>query len=125
MATLENLEFGNGRVTYVSKVDPTPRTERSDTNGNVTINNITEAQPGRPAFYDVTFILTANFENAGVKFSNVFSWECVVPEESDRAQYRSVEDQAAKQIAPMLRTLADQIEADLPNFSEVSSTEGR
>ncbi|HJR55304.1 MAG TPA: hypothetical protein VJ798_01900 [Rhizomicrobium sp.] len=118
MVTLESAAIENGSIVYRKKVDPTPRTESSKTKDNVTINVINEGQLGEPAHYEVTFMLTSKFQNAAHSFSNIFHLSCVILEESDHAPYRSIEDKAAREIAPMLRLMADRIEADLPNFDE-------
>lgn len=117
MTKVKALRLGNGSVTYIPVVEPRPassRTTKTDHNVSVTINDA--AIPGTPAHYEVTFMIGADLEHGELESHNTFHLSCVVPEQSDTAQYRSVEDQAARQLAPMLRALADKIEADLPNF---------
>ena len=114
MSELKSVEFGCGSVVYVRKIEGRPETIERD--GSVTVHN--SAIPSRPAHYEVTFMLNSSFEHVGLPISNIFHWSCIVEEQSDRAPYRSVEDKAARQIAPMLRSLADKIEADLPNFDD-------
>jgi hypothetical protein len=112
MTALKDAMLGTGDVTYVKKVDAKPETR--DSSGGVTVINAPVA--GIPAHYNVSFMLDATFDHESLEVRNVFHWNCVVSETSDRAPYRSVEDRAARQVAPMLRALADKIEADLPNF---------
>jgi hypothetical protein len=121
MPTLNEVQLTAGEITFSKEEKGRPAT--SETKDNVTINHV--AIPGTPAHYEVTFMVSATFQEAeGLDFSNRFHLTCLVPEPSDRAQYRAVEDQAARQIAPMLRSLADKIEAHLPDFSQPPSDGG-
>lgn len=117
MARLKEVIFGNGSITYVKKVDGRP--ESTEKNGNITVHN--SAIPGVPAHYQISFMINSEFEQDGVQFLNFFHLNYVVSEQSDRAEYRSIEDQAAKQLGPMLRALAEKIEADLPVFDQKPS----
>jgi hypothetical protein len=118
MASIKDFQMGNGSVTFRSEIEPTPETRETSKQGSVVVNTINSATQGVPAYYEVSFMLNTTIEHDGVVASNIFHWTCLVSEKSDRAQYRSVEDQAARQIAPMLRSLADKIEASLPDFQE-------
>lgn len=113
--------FGNGSVKYIPQIDPRPETRETARHGNVTTNIINSGQPGFPAHYEVTFMIQTIVDHDGIETNNTFHWGCIVPEQNDRAQYRSVKDQAARQVAPMLRSLADKIEADLPKFDDQSA----
>jgi hypothetical protein len=112
MTSVVNFEMGNGSITFHSEVPPQPETK--EVNGNVTVMNVAKA--GVPAYYEVEFMICAHLECDGLNFSNIFHWKTLVPDISDLAEYRSVEDRAAKQVAPMLRALADRIESEQPNF---------
>jgi hypothetical protein len=114
MTTLKEVRIGNGSIQFMNAVEPTPASR--ETTGNVTIVN--EAKPGSPAYFQVSFMIDTTFENGGIDFNNIFHWTVVTDEKDYRAAYRSVEDRAARLIAPMLRSLADKIEADLPDFLE-------
>lgn len=106
---LIDLGMKNGSIAYVPQVDARP--SRS-TVGNVTA--ISEAIQEVPAHYEVTFMLQSLFKAANeITFSNVFHLMVVVPDTSVTAPYLDVEDRGARQLAPMLRELADRIEADL------------
>jgi hypothetical protein len=111
MANLKEVTFGNGSINYVRKFDGRP--ESTEKNGNVTVHN--SPIPGIPGHYQISFMINSRFEQDGVEFSNIFHLNCVVSEQSDHAEYRLVEDQAARQLPPMLRSLADKIEADFPH----------
>lgn len=104
---------GSGGIAFTKRVDPRPGTE--ETKGNVTIVN--QAQPGEPSHFVASFRIEATFEVEGLQTTNVLLWDVVIPEDDQFAPYRSVEDRAAKLIAPMLRSVADKLEADLPDFS--------
>lgn len=119
---LIDFGMGCGSIAYRIKVEARPEKKKTIA---ANVNVIEAAVDGSPAHYEATFILNGKFESAnGVSFSNVFHLTCIVPEENDLAQYRAVEDHAARQLAPMLRALADKIEADLPTFFEEEAKPG-
>ena len=115
--SIKDVSIGHGSVTYFSEIKPRPETKETKHHGNVTTNVINAAVDGIPAHYGVTFMLNSTFETEGIETQNVFHWNCVVVEPDDLARYRSVEDQGARQIAPMLRSLADQLESQLTDYS--------
>lgn len=110
---VKDARLGNGSITYMREIEPRPETRETSRHGNVTTNIINQAIEGVPAHYEVTFMLNSTFETEGIQAHNVFHWNCVVVEKNERAPYRSIEDQAARQIAPMLRSLADRIESQM------------
>src|SRR4051812_28930475 len=112
MATIQKLQIGNGQVAFVTKVDPTPTT--SETSGSVTINNI--GRPGKPAHYEITFSISVDSLEGRVEGYNTFLWNEIVLDERDDVPYREVEAKAARQIAPMLRAVADQVEKEVAAF---------
>lgn len=111
---LNSATVGNGRVAFQPEIKPTP--EAKETSGKAII--VTSARPGRAASYDVTFVIDTKFACNGLEVSNVFHWEVMIPEDDHHASFRSVEDRAMKLISPMLRAVADRIEADLPDVLE-------
>jgi hypothetical protein len=112
MSDLKEVKLGNGSIEFVPKFEGRPAS--TETTGNVTINN--SEIKGIQAHYTVSSFINSTYETDGIEFSNMFHWNCVVLEPSDHAAYRSVEDRAVRQIAPMLRALADKIEAELPDL---------
>lgn len=114
MLSLKAATIGNGSINYVKEYEGRPETKEQD--GNVTIIN--KAIPAIHAHYQASFMINSEFEIDQFKCSNIFHLNCIVAERNDHAPYRSVEDRAARQLAPMLRLLADKLEADLPNFSD-------
>lgn len=111
MDGVELIDFGmnNGSIAFIPQVDARPA---RSTVGNVTA--ISEETEEVPAHYEATFMLQSLFKAANeVTFSNVFHLTVVVPDTSISALYRDVEDRSAQQLAPMLRALADRIEADI------------
>jgi hypothetical protein len=114
MLEVKNCNLGSGSVTYNNEVKSEP--EKRQTVGNVT--TVSGAIDGIPAHYQVSFFINAALKQNEIEFHNMFSLNCLVEEQSDHATYRSIEDRGARQLAPMLRSLADKIEAELPNFDE-------
>lgn len=114
MTTLISARIKNGEIAYVSGQQNTPLT--SETMGSVTIEN--PGSTDRPAHFMTPFLIEAQMEAGGIKFSNVLHWNGVVLGESDDAPYRQVEDKAARTLAPMLRAFADQIEQEIARFDE-------
>ncbi|HZW15430.1 MAG TPA: hypothetical protein VFF66_04150 [Brevundimonas sp.] len=112
MAELKDIRWGNGTVRYFSEVEPTPTT--SKTTGNVTVNNM--GQPGLPAYYEVTYMLSCDFEASGVEITNHVHWTAALTGVGRDAPYGEVEAEGARQIAPMLRSVADQIEKLVAEF---------
>ena len=111
---LKSALVGSGSIAFTKKVDPKPETE--ETTGNLTI--VSGGQPGEPAHYVVTFRIETTFQSEGLETTNVLLWDVVIPEGDQFAPYRAVEDRAARLLPAMLRSVADKIEADLPDFSD-------
>lgn len=112
MMELKSAGVGNGIVQFQKKVEPTAETK--ETTANFTIVNV--SKPGVPSHFIVTFDVDASFEGGGLEARNFFAWTTVLPSDDQYASYRSVEDRAARLIAPMLRSVADRIEAELPDY---------
>jgi len=105
--------MNNGTVQFFNAVEPRPA--RTETSGNVTINN--NGTPGQPAHFKVNFIITAPCDLLDL-VHNVLHWTCVVPADTDEAQYRQVEDQAAQRLPSHLRALADALETQIAEATE-------
>lgn len=121
MSALKDVKLDNGSISYTPKFEGSPASIK--TTGNVTVHN--HEIKGVPAHFAASLFINATYEHDGIELSNMFTWNCLVSEPDDNATYRSVEDQAARQIAPMLRALADKIEADLPSFDQKPSTDSK
>ena len=111
---LTSIEFGYGHVRYFKGVEAEPAT--TQTEGSVTINNA--AIPAVPSSFEVSRQITANFEVDGLKFYNIFSWNCEFANAEMSTPYIEVDSQAARMIAPMLRAVADQIETEVAEFDK-------
>lgn len=109
MAKIDGVEIRNGSVVFTRAVEEVPSSTKRE--GNVTINNV--GSPGVPAYFEVSFMLNSNFSDGAIKSSNVFHWHCIVPAENSDQSYQKIEDDAARQIAPMLRELADLVEGQV------------
>lgn len=103
---LTDLKLGFGTLRYVAGEDEVPYsvTQTDD----VTFHN--HAKPGRPAYYDVSFQVSATVEIEGVSEFTVFSVSIPVIGKSGNSSYKEVESEAARQLAPVLRLFAEDIE---------------
>lgn len=120
MVEVRGVRFGYGAVTFHNEVKAKKAT--SKTTGNVTINN--SAQPGSPAHFDVSFMLSCDLTEGGLDFTNIFHWSVmVVPEAGKPALYGEVEGEAARQLAPMLRAVANTIEAEVAKTDAKSAAD--
>ncbi|WP_154667750.1 hypothetical protein [Leisingera caerulea] len=77
----------------------------------MTIHNA--EQPGTPAHFEVSHMISASSEQNGLLTRNTFHWTTLLPADSNALPYIRVEDEAAHQIAGALRELADAVEADV------------
>jgi hypothetical protein len=112
MIELKQVRYGNGSVRFFAEVEPTPTT--SETHGNVTVNNM--GKPGSPARYEVTYMISSDFEMEGVEVNNVFHWTVALTGVHRDDPYAGIEAAGARQLAPMLRAVADQIEKEVAEF---------
>lgn len=117
MPELKLLTLNNGTIQYFSKIDAVPTT--SEKAENVTVNIVGREEV--PAHFQTSFMISVEIEEGPLKTGNVFHWNDVVPVAEPDAPYRSIEDQAARRIAPMLRLLADQIEADIARVDAIAA----
>ena len=106
MVTVKDAKLGFGTVRFFGKIDPVPETVSRQ--GNVTIKNA--AQPGQPAYFDVSYQLQFLADRDGISEFNVFTVSLPLTGISHDTPYSRVEGEAARQLAPMLRSFADEIE---------------
>ena len=85
---------------------------------NVTVNLINAEKPGRPAHYEVDFQLDCKLNEGPIGFGNHFYWKVVLLGLPPDAPYSTIEAQAARQIAPMLRHVAQRIEEAVLKYDE-------
>ena len=105
----------SGRVQFIRERKPESETTR--TYGNVTIH-IRHSHAAIPAHFQVSFNITVDHEEQGLAIQHVFELSQIVLNQNDAAPYREVEAQGARQLAPMLRGVADQIEKAVAEFDE-------
>lgn len=109
---LEQLRYPD--IAFSNEVPAVPATTERD--GNVTINNA--AQPGSPAHFMSAVSIPITTTWNGVTMNSSIYLNLAVPAESARTQYREVCQRAVDQIAPLLRSLADQIEQELAEIDK-------
>jgi hypothetical protein len=112
MPVLKDVEFGYGAITHCAEIPATPTTTERD--GNVTIHN--EGSPGVPGHFRYSAMLSADFEEEGVKFHNIFHWETLIVGKPGGTPYAELDADAARHIAPMLRDVAASIEAQVAEY---------
>lgn len=112
MPSVTNARFGYGSIQFVKAVEEVPTS--SKTQGNVTINNMGSA--GIPAYFEATFMLSSTIEAEGVTRDNIFHWSTILPDRPASTPYLEIEAEAARQLAPSLRELADAIEKEVAAF---------
>ena len=113
---LTDVTIDHAQVVYRPAVDPVPSSTTTTEDG--TVISIVNDEIGSPAHFEASFSISAAFSQNGLDFRNFLAWACVVPNEQDDAQFFEVETQAARQIAPMLRALADQVEKQVAEVDE-------
>lgn len=113
MLAVKAISFGFGSIEYQKEIEGRPKTTKTTRQNGVEVSVIDQAIHPVPAHYRASFSLNVTFEQDGHEISNYALWNCIVPEEDRNAPYSSIELRAAQQIAPMLRSFADRIEADL------------
>ncbi len=117
MSEIKRVNITNGSITYIAAEEPVPATTRVD--GNVTINNA--GQPGSPGHFETSFMISVQSEAQGKIVNNVFHWNDIVSIESDGSPYREIEDKAARNLAPMLRAVADQIDREIADYDQAKA----
>src|SRR4051794_18768802 len=116
MFEVKTASFGNGTVLYLKKVEGRAAETKTSVENNVTLNVHNAELREIPAHYEVSFQIAAKSDHDGIEVTNFFTVTTLVAEPSDQASYRGVEDRAARELAPILRAIADRIEAGLPSF---------
>lgn len=106
MVQIQNLKFGFGTLTYRGRVEAIPASVVKQ--GNVTTHNA--AQPGSPAYFEVAFQIQGHVEEDGVSEFHIFNLTVPLIDKPADSSYSEIEAEAAKQLAPMLRLFADEIE---------------
>lgn len=114
MVEIVDVSMGYGDISFTRKIEAVPGT--SETTGNVTINNA--GTVGKPSHFDTSFMISADAKVGDVEFTNIFHWKVVVLADSVDVPYSEVEEQAARQISPMLRAVADNIDQQLAEYDE-------
>ena len=109
MSNVTKISIGYAELAYVPEVGAVPASEHKD--GSVTIRNA--AIKGMPAYYDALFRISADLKEGPISFTNILSLRTVVQEADEHASYHSITWQAARKLAPMLRSLADQIDLEI------------
>jgi hypothetical protein len=115
---IKSVEFGSGSIEYSSGILATEDSEV--TTGNVTVKNF--GQPDYPAHFRVSFMIGSDFECEGVSVRNAFQFDCVVTEKDRNCSYNLVEAAAARKLAPMLRSIATEIEKSVQEFDARQKT---
>lgn len=118
MVKLGEIGFGFGQVSYHQEVEPKAATSETSQQGNVSVNIHNKGQPGTPEHYEVTFMLNCKFEDDSIHFSNIFHWTAVVARRGKDTSYSTVEAEAARKIAPMLREVAQRIEDSVTKYDQ-------
>lgn len=112
MTDLTLSSFGNGEIRYIAKIDAIPPT--SETTDNVTIKNM--GRDAVPGHFETSFMMQIKIEESGIDAYSTLHWNDVVLADRADISYRAIEDQAARRIAPMLRSLADRIDQAMAEF---------
>jgi len=121
---LKEAVVTNGTIVFRRAVPSKAESTETTHQNGVTVNVHSQAVAELPSHYEVVFAVNSMFEQDGIETANFFSLSTCILETSDHAPYREIEDKGARQIAPMLRALADTIEADLPSCDADETTIG-
>lgn len=109
MAQVKSVTLGHGEVRFFKKVEATPTTTRR--NGNVTVKNV--GQPGSPAYFEVSYMIFCTIGERDHDYQNIIHCKVRVDEQDGMTPYFEIEDAAARQLAPMLREIADLVDAQV------------
>lgn len=103
----------NGAVRFVRGREP--RAEQSETTrvGNVELSIVNQARDGVPPHFAVSFVISCSHQVEGIEVTNQVQLETVFPAENPQADYAEVEDNAARQLPALLRSLAACLEEDI------------
>lgn len=103
---VESLVLGYGAVTYRNAEEGKPATSKAT--GSLTLT--TGPVEGVPEHFQVSFRVKYKIASGEMLISNDFYLLTTLTETPHTTPYIEVEHEAAKQLAPMLRLLADEIE---------------
>ena len=107
MVNVRETSVGFGTVRLIGKVDPV--LETVEKHGNVTVRNAGSA--GQPAYFEVAHQIQFYTEQSGISLFNVFSLTIPLTDILPDTPYTQIELEAARQLALVLRSCAQQIEA--------------
>ena len=113
MVFVSDVDLAFGQVTYRGGTVPVPDRIDSSTAGDVEVNVITPGRRGESEHFEVRFRLACSCEAADIRFQNDFEIVAKVHGLSKDAPYSRIEDEAVRQLAPMLRGAAQRIEEAL------------
>lgn len=99
----------NGVIQFNNGIPEVPAT--SETEGIVTITNA--GRPGTPASFEVTFKIVSEFDVDGIGCNPYISMMIPVAVTDKGLPFVEVEERAAEHIGPILRALAEKIEAQV------------
>jgi hypothetical protein len=114
---IRKLQLGFGRLVYHSEIEAIPASVVTE--GNVTTH--TAETLGRPHYFEATFQISGDVEHDGIAVFNVFSIDVPVVGRSGRSPYAEIESEAARQLAPILRLFAEEIEKQVAETESDSS----
>lgn len=108
MVQINTVGLGYGDVVFTKAFEGRPRTEKRE--GNVTVIN--EAIAGKPAYFEVSHMLNVEVDADGDTYHNIFHLKSRISGEDEDVSYKAIEALGFRNLAPMLRAIADRIEAD-------------
>lgn len=117
---LTSVNFGFGGVRLIAKVDAIPKTTKIK--GNVTTHNA--GSPEIPSYYEVNHFLSCKFGEGTSSFSNHFSLKVHLYDIQKGASYSKIEAEAARQLAPMLQAVSQEIEKMVSEYDQKEKIEG-
>ncbi len=112
---LEELRYPG--ISFSKAAPAVPAT--SQTTGNVTVNNA--GKPAEPSFFEAMLNIPVKTTWNEIDLHSGLFLRLPVPTPSDMMPYRDVCELALEQLAPLLRSLADQVEQE---FGAVGKARG-
>ncbi len=109
MAEISDVQLGFGAIAFRGGVAAEPASVVRQ--GNVTVHN--EAKPGQPMSFEGSFQISCYSKEDAISLFNVFTVNLPVVGEPADSPYSAIESKAARQIAPMLRSIADEVERQI------------
>jgi len=114
MAEMIEAYLQNGVISRVSGREASPRTEEFRDG----ITYINEAVEGTPPSFEVDFKIISSFRVGGDTAHPYISISVPVAVESKNTSFRDIEDQAVREVVPILRAVADAVEKQLAAYVE-------